>query len=63
MPALAEGAMKQQRLLVVAPKEAGEEDLARILRRRCSPAANCGWVGERASAAGGECWITRSWRE
>ncbi len=30
--ALAEGAMKQQRLLVVAPKEAGVEDLARILR-------------------------------
>ena len=30
--ALAEGAMKQQRLLVIAPKEATEQDLAAILR-------------------------------
>ena len=29
---LVEGAMKQQRLLVGAPKEASEEDLANILR-------------------------------
>jgi hypothetical protein len=26
-----EGAMKQQRLLVVAPKEAGEDDLSHII--------------------------------
>ncbi len=31
VPALVEGALKQQRLLVVAPREAGAEDLARIL--------------------------------
>ena len=31
MPALAEGALKQERLLVVAPREARAEDLARIL--------------------------------
>jgi alcohol dehydrogenase class IV len=30
--ALVDGAMKQQRLLVGAPKEVGEEDLANILR-------------------------------
>ncbi len=32
IPALAEGAMKQQRLLVIAPREATEEDLRRILQ-------------------------------
>ena len=32
VPALAEGAMKQQRLLAVAPREAGEEDLRRIIQ-------------------------------
>src|SRR5829696_321046 len=32
VPALAEGALKQERLLVIAPKEAGLEDLAQILR-------------------------------
>jgi hydroxyacid-oxoacid transhydrogenase len=32
VPALAEGAIKQQRLLAVAPKEVTEEDLRRILR-------------------------------
>src|SRR3954469_11857896 len=32
VPALAEGALKQERLLVIAPKEAGLDDLARILR-------------------------------
>ena len=31
VPALVEGALKQQRLLVVAPKEAGAEDLTHIL--------------------------------
>ena len=31
VPALVEGALKQQRLLVVAPREAGADDLARIL--------------------------------
>jgi hydroxyacid-oxoacid transhydrogenase len=31
VPALVEGALKQQRLLVVAPKEAGADDLAHIL--------------------------------
>ena len=31
VPALVEGAIAQQRLLVVAPREAGAEDLARIL--------------------------------
>jgi hydroxyacid-oxoacid transhydrogenase len=31
VPALVEGALKQQRLLVVAPKEAGAEDLAHII--------------------------------
>ncbi len=30
--ALVDGALKQQRLLVVAPREAGAEDLAAILR-------------------------------
>ena len=30
--ALVEGAMKQQRLLVVAPRKAGPEDLGAILR-------------------------------
>jgi alcohol dehydrogenase class IV len=32
VPALAEGAIKQERLLVIAPKEAGLDDLTRILR-------------------------------
>ena len=32
VPALVEGALKQQRLLVIAPKEAGLQDLTRILR-------------------------------
>jgi alcohol dehydrogenase class IV len=32
IPALVEGALKQQRLLVVAPREAGADDLAAILR-------------------------------
>jgi alcohol dehydrogenase class IV len=32
VPALVRGALKQQRLLAVAPREAGPEDLARILR-------------------------------
>jgi len=32
IPALVEGAMKQQRLLVLTPKEVTEEDLANILR-------------------------------
>jgi hydroxyacid-oxoacid transhydrogenase len=32
IPALVEGALKQHRLLVVAPREAGPDDLARILR-------------------------------
>jgi alcohol dehydrogenase class IV len=32
VPALVEGALKQQRLLAVAPREAGEADLAGILR-------------------------------
>jgi alcohol dehydrogenase class IV len=32
VPALVQGALKQQRLLAVAPREAGPEDLARILR-------------------------------
>ena len=31
VPALVEGALKQQRLLVVAPKEAGEDDLSHII--------------------------------
>jgi hydroxyacid-oxoacid transhydrogenase len=31
VPALVEGALKQQRLLVVAPREAGADDLARII--------------------------------
>ena len=31
VPALVEGALKQQRLLVIAPKEAGPDDLAHIL--------------------------------
>lgn len=33
VPALVEGAMKQQRLLTTAPKPVREEDLARILTR------------------------------
>jgi hydroxyacid-oxoacid transhydrogenase len=32
IPALVEGALKQQRLLVIAPREAGADDLAGILR-------------------------------
>ena len=32
VPALVEGAMKQQRLLAVAPKDVTEEDLRRILQ-------------------------------
>jgi alcohol dehydrogenase class IV len=32
VPALVQGALKQQRLLAVAPREAGPEDLSRILR-------------------------------
>jgi hydroxyacid-oxoacid transhydrogenase len=32
IPALVEGALKQQRLLVIAPREAGPDDLAAILR-------------------------------
>ena len=32
VPALAEGALKQERLLVIAPKEAGLDDLTQILR-------------------------------
>ncbi len=32
MPAIAEGASKQQRLLVVSPREAGVDDLAEIIR-------------------------------
>ena len=32
LEALVDGAMKQQRLLVVAPREAGPEDLGAILR-------------------------------
>ncbi|CAA9510147.1 MAG: Alcohol dehydrogenase [uncultured Solirubrobacteraceae bacterium] len=32
IPALVEGALKQQRLLVIAPREAGAEDLAEIFR-------------------------------
>jgi hydroxyacid-oxoacid transhydrogenase len=32
IPALVEGALKQQRLLVVAPREAGPDQLAAILR-------------------------------
>ncbi len=32
VPALVDGALKQQRLLVVAPREAGPDDLAAILR-------------------------------
>jgi hydroxyacid-oxoacid transhydrogenase len=32
VPALVEGALKQQRLLVIAPREAGPDDLAAILR-------------------------------
>jgi hydroxyacid-oxoacid transhydrogenase len=32
IPALVEGALKQQRLLVIAPREAGPDDLAGILR-------------------------------
>ena len=31
MPALVEGALKQQRLLVGAPREVGENDIAHIL--------------------------------
>ena len=31
VPALAEGAMKQERLLVIAPKDAGLQDLTLIL--------------------------------
>jgi hydroxyacid-oxoacid transhydrogenase len=31
VPALVEGALKQQRLLVIAPREADERDLAHIL--------------------------------
>ncbi|HWK28419.1 MAG TPA: hydroxyacid-oxoacid transhydrogenase [Solirubrobacter sp.] len=36
VPALVEGALKQQRLLVVAPREAGPRDLARILTESLS---------------------------
>ena len=32
IPALVEGALKQQRLLVIAPREAGPNELAAILR-------------------------------
>jgi alcohol dehydrogenase class IV len=32
IPALVDGALKQQRLLVIAPREAGPDDLAGILR-------------------------------
>jgi alcohol dehydrogenase class IV len=32
VPALVDGALKQQRLLVIAPREAGPDDLAAILR-------------------------------
>ena len=32
MPALVEGALQQQRLLAVAPREPSPEDLAAILR-------------------------------
>jgi hydroxyacid-oxoacid transhydrogenase len=32
IPALVEGALKQQRLLVIAPREAGPNELAGILR-------------------------------
>lgn len=31
VPALVEGAMKQQRLLAVAPREVGEEDIAGVI--------------------------------
>jgi hydroxyacid-oxoacid transhydrogenase len=31
VPALVEGALKQQRLLVIAPKDVGKTDLAHIL--------------------------------
>jgi alcohol dehydrogenase class IV len=31
VPALVEGAMKQQRLLVIAPKDVGERDLTHIV--------------------------------
>ena len=33
IPALVEGALAQQRLLVGSPREVGEADLAEILRR------------------------------
>jgi alcohol dehydrogenase class IV len=36
VPALVEGALKQQRLLVIAPREAGPRDLARILTESLS---------------------------
>jgi hydroxyacid-oxoacid transhydrogenase len=32
VPALVEGALKQQRLLVIAPREVGPNELAAILR-------------------------------
>lgn len=37
IPALVEGAMAQQRLLVISPREVGEDDLAEILRNSLGP--------------------------